>query len=44
LFKTYREGFLPPMVCNNNTLHSYIIFWSVNLKADSYVLNKDKLL
>jgi hypothetical protein len=24
-----REGFLPPMLCNNNTQHSYILFWSV---------------
>jgi hypothetical protein len=26
-----REEFLPLMVCNNNTLHSYIMFWSVNI-------------
>jgi hypothetical protein len=29
LFDTYREGFLPPLACNNITLHSYIISWSV---------------
>jgi hypothetical protein len=27
-----REEFLPPMVCNNNTQHSYIMFWSVTIK------------
>jgi hypothetical protein len=26
-----REGFLPPMGCNNNTQHSYIMFWSINI-------------
>jgi hypothetical protein len=26
-----REEFLPPMVCNNNTMHSYFMFWSINI-------------
>jgi hypothetical protein len=26
-----REGFLPPMLFNNNTQHSYILFWSVTI-------------
>jgi hypothetical protein len=27
----FGEKFLPPMVCNNNTQHSYSMFWSVNI-------------
>jgi hypothetical protein len=32
----YREGFLPPRLCNNNTQHSYILFWSVINTTLSY--------
>jgi hypothetical protein len=26
-----QKEFLPPMFCNNNTQHSYILFWSITI-------------
>jgi hypothetical protein len=31
-----QEGVLPPRLCNNNTQHSYISFWSVIIQLFLY--------